>query len=99
MITDAAKPSSTVWVVASVCVTTGPSSFIVSTQIADGAGTRKAGIANTRQISSHRMTNAMSAPTGCAMSAAIRDQRLPACAATAEDEFADASGGVLEFDR
>ena len=37
---EARKPSSTVCVVASVCTDTGPTSFQVSVQIADGAGTR-----------------------------------------------------------
>ena len=39
-INDAKKPSSVVCVVASVCIQTGPASFQVSTQIAEGAGTR-----------------------------------------------------------
>src|SRR5215210_2688224 len=78
---------------------TGPASFQVSVQIAEGAGTRNAGTLNMRQITSHRMTKTMSAATGCAMSAATRDQRraLPAGAAIAEDELPDAPGGILEF--
>src|ERR1043165_5965663 len=41
----------------------------------------------------------MRAATGCAISAATRDQRrdLPATATVAEDERPDAAGGVLEF--
>ena len=39
-ISDAKKPSNVVCVVASVCIHTGPASFHVSAQIADGAGTR-----------------------------------------------------------
>src|ERR1043166_7983156 len=98
-ISDAKKPSSVVWVVASVCIETCPASFQVSAQIADGAGTRKAGTPNTRQTTSHRMTKTMSAATGCAISVATRDQRrlLPAGPTTAEDELPDAACGILEF--
>ena len=98
-ISDARKPSNVVWVVASVCIETCPASFQVSVQIADGAGTRKAGTLNTRQINSHSRTKTMSAATGCAISAVIRDQRrvLPVRTATAEDEPPDAPSGVLEF--
>src|SRR5436853_5246702 len=54
---------------------------------------------NTRQITSHKMTKTISAATGCAISAATRDQRraLPAGATIAEDEFPDAPCGSLEF--
>src|SRR5436309_6467956 len=54
---------------------------------------------NTRQITSHKMTKTISAATGCAISAAIRDQRrvLPAGATIAEDELPDAACGILEF--
>src|SRR5687767_7612728 len=78
---------------------TCPASFQVSAQIADGAGTRKAGTLNTRQITSHTTTKNMSAATGCAISAATRDQRrvLPAGATIAEDELPDAACGILEF--
>src|SRR5262245_30936665 len=96
---DAKKPSSVVCAVASVCIETGPTSFQVSAQIADGAGTRKAGTLNARQMSSHNSTRMMSAATGCAISAATRDQRRVLCAraATPEDELPDTPGGCLEF--
>src|ERR1044072_288168 len=99
MISDAKKPSSVVCVVASVCIQTGPTSFHVSIQIAEGAGTRKAGTLNARQISSHKSTKTMRAATGCAMSAARRDQRraLPPGGTVAEDELPDAACGDLEF--
>src|SRR3954471_21006016 len=89
---DAKKPSSVVCVVASVCIDTGPMSFQVSAQMAEGAGTRNAGMLKTRQTISHSRTKAMSAAIGCAISAATRDQRrlLPAGATVSEDESPDA---------
>src|SRR5712691_8160958 len=100
MMTEAAKPSSTVSVVASVCMATGPGICQVSTQMAEGAGTRYAGTPNARQTISHKATKKRSAPSGCATSATQRARRAflgGADAAAAEDELADAVGGLLEL--
>src|SRR5437764_15421117 len=96
---EARNPGSTVSVVASVCIATGPASLTVSVQIAEGAGTRYAGTANTRHPNSHSTTKITSAPSGCAMSDTqrARHRLRRAGMAGAEDERADAAGGVLGF--